>query len=108
MLAALGAGFVGLSAGLLLGGLVGMRIGARQESDALLLVLTSVEDIPVGATLTADMIVARELPSEYLEDRHIVVADLERAIGAHTVVALRAGESILWTDLESTAHAPAR
>jgi pilus assembly protein CpaB len=66
------------------------------------LVLTAVQDIPMGVALTADMVVARALPAAYLEDRHITVADQERVLGVRVVSFVRAGESILWTDLATT------
>jgi pilus assembly protein CpaB len=66
------------------------------------LVLTAVQDIPLGVALTQEMMVARELPTAYLEDRHITVADQERVIGVRVVGGVRAGESILWSDLATT------
>ena len=65
-------------------------------------VLTALQDIPLGIALTADMVGSRELPASYLEDRHITVADEERVMGVRVVSGIRAGESILWTDLATT------
>jgi pilus assembly protein CpaB len=61
-----------------------------------------VQDIPLGVALAEEMVVARELPAAYLEDRHITVADQERVMGVRVVGGIRAGESILWTDLATT------
>jgi Flp pilus assembly protein CpaB len=96
LVAVVAAAFFGIVPGFALG--VGyQRFAARDE---LMLVMTSLEDLPRGAVLTPDLVVARELPSRYVEDRHIVISDYERIMGRHVVSPIRAGESILWTDLD--------
>jgi pilus assembly protein CpaB len=98
ILAAVGAAVLGI----VMLGLYMQRFEDEASGGEPILVLTAVQDIPLGIALTADMVVARELPAAYLEDRHITVADQERVMGVRVVSGIRAGESILWTDLATT------
>lgn len=98
ILAAVGAAVLGI----VMLGLYMQRFEDEASGGEPILVLTAVQDIPLGVALTADMVVARELPAAYLEDRHITVADQERVLGVRVVSGIRAGESILWTDLATT------
>lgn len=98
ILAAVGAAVLGI----VMLGLYMQRFEDEASGGEPILVLTAVQDIPLGVALTADMVVARELPAAYLEDRHITVADQERVMGVRVVSGIRAGESILWTDLATT------
>ncbi len=88
--------------GVVMLGLYMQRFEDEASGGEPILVLTAVQDIPLGVALTVDMIVARELPAAYLEDRHITVADQERVLGVRVVGGVRAGESILWSDLATT------
>lgn len=98
ILAAVGAAVLGV----VMLGLYMQRFEDEASGGEPILVLTAAQDIPLGVALTADMVVARELPAAYLEDRHITVADQERVMGVRVVSGIRAGESILWTDLATT------
>lgn len=98
ILAAVGAAVLGI----VMLGLYMQRFEDEASGGEPILVLTAVQDIPLGVALSAEMIVARELPAAYLEDRHITVADQERVMGVRVVSGIRAGESILWTDLATT------
>jgi pilus assembly protein CpaB len=98
ILAAVGAAVLGV----VMLGLYMQRFEDEASGGEPVLVLTAVQDIPLGVALTQDMVVARELPAAYIEDRHITVADQERVMGVRVVSGVRAGESILWTDLAAT------
>jgi pilus assembly protein CpaB len=98
IMAAVGAAVLGI----VMLGLYMQRFEDEASGGEPILVLTAVQDIPLGVALTAEMVVARELPAAYLEDRHITVADQERVLGVRVVSGIRAGESILWTDLATT------
>lgn len=62
-------------------------------------VLTAAEDIPLGTVLSQDMLGQRMLPQAYLEQRHIRAKDAEQVIGAPVSMTVKAGESLLWSDL---------
>lgn len=63
-------------------------------------VLVARQDIPVGTTITQDMLVRRELPSSYVEERrHILASEAARVVGVRVVSGVMGNESILWTDL---------
>jgi pilus assembly protein CpaB len=98
ILAAVGAAVLGI----VMLGLYMQRFEDEASGGEPILVLTAVQDIPLGVALDDTMIVGRPLPAAYLEDRHITVADQERVMGVRVVSGIRAGESILWTDLATT------
>ncbi|MFO0685739.1 MAG: Flp pilus assembly protein CpaB [Sandaracinus sp.] len=98
ILAAVGAAVLGV----VILGMYMQRFEDEASGGEPVLVLTAVQDVPLGVALTADMVVARALPAAYLEDRHITVDDQERVMGVRVVSGIRAGESILWTDLATT------
>jgi pilus assembly protein CpaB len=50
------------------------------------------------------MIGIRNLPSSYIEERHIQAADAQRIIGVRVSMGVKANESLLWTDLATTAQ----
>lgn len=63
-------------------------------------VLSLSGDLALGRALHAEDLVVRVIPEEYVDGRHIRVADRQRVLGAHAVVAVPAGEALLWTDLD--------
>ncbi|HTE51116.1 MAG TPA: Flp pilus assembly protein CpaB [Kofleriaceae bacterium] len=65
-------------------------------------VLMAVEDIPLGAVLTDQMLGVRQIPGSYVEFRHIRASDAARVIGVRVSMEVKANESILWTDLATT------
>ncbi len=67
-------------------------------------VVMATQDIPLGATITNEMIGIRNLPSSYVEERHIRAADAERIVGVRVSMGVKANESLLWTDLATTAQ----
>ncbi len=62
-------------------------------------VLIAAVDIAAGSVIEREMLGLRELPRGYLEQRHIKAAEADRVIGAHAGAAVKADESLLWTDI---------
>ena len=56
-------------------------------------------DVEIGEPLTEEMLIARALPEAYVEDRHVYASDLPRVLGVKVSIDLRAGQTLLWTDL---------
>ncbi len=67
-------------------------------------VLVAAKDIPVGVLLSEDMLVTRDIPESYVEDRHIRAADASKALGIRTTMGLHPNESVMWTDLASSSE----
>ncbi len=65
------------------------------------LVVVLLRDLEAGATLERDALGSRELPEAYVESRHVAAHDLDRLLGLELAVPGRAGETLLWSDLES-------
>ena len=59
------------------------------------------QDVALAEPLTAEMLAVRELPSSFVEDRHVISTDLERVLGVKVSLDLRANQTLLWTDLET-------
>lgn len=68
-------------------------------------VLVAVQDIAAGEPLTNEKLGRRNIPEAYLEDRHIRFSDLNRVIGVRVAAAVRANQSVLWTDLATSSEA---
>jgi pilus assembly protein CpaB len=64
-------------------------------------ILIATRDIPIGVNVQRGMLGLRQLPQAYIEQRHIVVGDMDRVIGARMSMAVHANEAILWSDLAS-------
>lgn len=77
------------------------ELEARAAGGAPVAVLTATEDIPLGTPITEDVLAVRELPAAYVEGRHVRADDARKIIGVRVVSGLRAGESLLWTDLQT-------
>lgn len=56
-------------------------------------------DVPLGASLDADMLATQRMPARYVEHRHVRASDLPRVLGVHVSTALRGGETLVWSDL---------
>lgn len=65
-------------------------------------VLIATQDIPLGSSLAPNMVAVHEIPTAYIEDRHVLASDNDRVMGVRVVSSVRAGESLLWTDLATT------
>jgi pilus assembly protein CpaB len=66
-------------------------------------VVMATQDIPLGTVLTSEMMAIRPMPSVFVEERHIRAEDMEDVIGVRVSLGVKANESILWTDLATTA-----
>ncbi|MFW5875985.1 MAG: Flp pilus assembly protein CpaB [Myxococcota bacterium] len=75
------------------------RLEAEVSGGAPVRVLMATQDIPIGATISQAMIGIHELPQSYVENRHVRASEAKRIIGVRASMAVRANESILWTDL---------
>jgi pilus assembly protein CpaB len=64
-------------------------------------VLVATRDIPFGEPMEASWLATRELPRNYVEERHLGAADLRRLIGVPLATGVREGEAILRTDLSA-------
>ena len=67
-------------------------------------VLIATQDIPLGAQITESMIAEHEIPSAYVEERHIRAEDAKRIIGIRVSMGIKANSSILWSDLATTSE----
>lgn len=65
-------------------------------------VLIARQDISLGTAIDEAMLGIRELPQAYIEDRHIPASEAPRIIGVRVTSGVRAGESLLWSDLATT------
>jgi len=68
-------------------------------------VLYAVEEIPLGEPVHAEWVAARDLPSTYVEDRHLPASALRELIGLPLAQTVHAGECILSTDLSPLSDA---
>ncbi len=100
LLAALVAGLIGL--GMLVVYL--QRYKEEASGGAPIRVVIARQDIPLGARVTKGMIGLRDLPETYVEDRHIRATDAQRILGVRISMGVKAGESIMWTDLATTSE----
>ncbi|HEX7672007.1 MAG TPA: Flp pilus assembly protein CpaB [Polyangiaceae bacterium] len=64
-------------------------------------VLTLLRDVPAGAVLEAEALGVRAIPEAYVERRAVREADLDKVVALKVALALRATESLLWTDLSA-------
>lgn len=73
---------------------------AEASGGAPTVVLVARQNIPLGAQLDpATMLGERAIPANYVENRHVRSAEVERIRGIRVVSGVRAGEALLWTDL---------
>ncbi len=66
-------------------------------------VLMVTADVPLGEPLSIEKLATRQLPEAYVEDRHVLASDQQRVLGIRVNTALRANQSLLWTDLATGA-----
>jgi pilus assembly protein CpaB len=78
------------------------RFEAEVRGGDLVEVLVAVEDIPLGAQISEDMLGFDEVPRKYLQERHIRRNDVQRILGVRARAEIRANEWVLWTDLATT------
>lgn len=73
----------------------------EQTGGARVLVVTAARDIPFGQPMQATWLTTEELPSSYVEDRHLRASEIRRLIGVPLAQSVRSGEAILRTDLST-------
>lgn len=66
-------------------------------------VLMVTADVPIGEPLAVEALATRSLPQAYVEDRHVLAGDRQRILGIRVSTALRANQSLLWSDLATGA-----
>lgn len=75
----------------------------REASGGVLIpIVAARQDLPLGTELTEAMLVVREVPSRYVEGRHVQASDLPRILGIPVTSEIHAAESVLWTDLANS------
>lgn len=65
-------------------------------------VLMAATDIPINKPISASMLAVRVLPQAYVDARHVRQSESEKVIGTRLSTAVKANESLLWTDLALT------
>ena len=65
-------------------------------------VLMVSRDLLPGDSLTEQALAHREIPTRYVESRHVRREDLSRVMGVKVGQSLRANQSLLWTDLATS------
>jgi len=90
--------------GVVLFGLYMKRFETEVRGGEPIPVIIATADIEAGQPLTRAMLGNRDLPQDYVEDRHIHATDLNRVLGVKLSNPIRANESVLWSDLEATGH----
>ncbi len=78
------------------------RFEKRTSGGAPVKLLIATRDIPLGASLTDNMLGVRTLPEAYVEGRHVRASELEKVVGVTVSTGIKANESLLWTDLATT------
>jgi len=63
-------------------------------------VVMATRDIALGDVITRSAIDVRELPERYIEERHVLLSDLERILGTRATAAVGSGSTLLWSDLD--------
>lgn len=63
-------------------------------------VLVSSQDVPVGGVISEQRLAVRDIPQAYVETRHVRAEDAKKVVGTRVAGGLKAGELLLWTDLE--------
>lgn len=92
------------SAALILGGLVVMFLYQEQfrverSGGQSVAVVVAAQDITFGEPVRAEWLATKELPQDYIEDRHILGNRIRDLIGLPLAQSVRSGEAIMRTDL---------
>jgi pilus assembly protein CpaB len=74
-------------------------LASPETGGAPIQIIVALEDIPLGEPVRAEWITTRDLPQSYVEDRHMLAADMRELIGLPLAQSVHAGEAILRTDL---------
>ncbi|MFT5356391.1 MAG: pilus assembly protein CpaB [Polyangiales bacterium] len=75
------------------------RYEAEASGGAPVEILMVRQDLPLGQPVTAESLAIRQMPTAYVEDRHVRAADQDRILGIRAAHGLRANQALLWTDL---------
>jgi pilus assembly protein CpaB len=62
-------------------------------------VLMAATDIPINKPLSPEMLAVRVVPQAYVDARHVRQSESDKVLGARLSTAVKASESLLWTDL---------
>ncbi len=90
--------------GVILFGLYMKRFETEVRGGEPVQVLIATADIPAGQPLTRAALGTGELPTKYVEDRHIRASDQNRVLGVKLNNPVKANESLLWTDLATASQ----
>lgn len=82
-----------------LGHLYLQRLESEVSGGERVAIIVAAEDIAIGELLKKDQLAIREIPQAYVEDRHVRAKDQKDIVGARASAALKANESVLWTDV---------
>lgn len=91
---------LGVVAVALMFGYIKKSIDAKTSGWDMASVLVAAEDLPAGATLTAQNTAARSYPSKYVSDRTIEPSQAQLVIGSELLTPAERGKPILWTDVK--------
>lgn len=75
------------------------RYEAEASGGAPIEILMVRQDLPLGQPVTAESLAIRQMPTAYVEDRHVRATDQDRILGIRAAHGLRANQALLWTDL---------
>lgn len=67
-------------------------------------IVVATKDVPLGEPVTDDMLGIGHVPVSYKSARHILWENKDRIIGIRARSQVRAGDSVLWTDLATSAE----
>ncbi len=77
------------------------RLEAETSGGRKVAVLMASEDVALGSTLAEKSLAVRDVPEAYLDARHVRATDAKKIVGARVSTALRANDSVLWSDVSS-------
>jgi pilus assembly protein CpaB len=68
-------------------------------------VVAASQDIPAGAAITVQMLYPKSVPTQFIPAQAIEGSDqVKLIIGSKTLVSIKAGQIILWSDLQTETH----
>jgi pilus assembly protein CpaB len=99
-----------ISAALLVGGLFLFwlykeEFRARETGGPLVAVLAAAQDIELGQPIRQEWLTTKEIPQNYVEERHLPASAARDLVGLPLAQTVRAGEAILRTDLSTISDA---
>jgi pilus assembly protein CpaB len=82
-----------------LGTLYTQRLEDEVSGGTKIPVLVAAEDIAASATLTEKSLAVRDLPTAYVESRHLRATELNKVLGQRVIEGMKANEALLTSDL---------